>query len=42
MWSYDSDNNIWYNSEDKLDFKTFEFFKQELSSYRFYVLLFYL
>jgi hypothetical protein len=36
MWSYDSDNNIWYNSEDKLDFKTFEFFKQELSSYRFY------
>lgn len=36
MWSYNSDTNTWFNSEDRLDLTTFEFFKQELSSYRFY------
>jgi len=36
MWIYDSDYNRWVETDDKLNIETFEFLKQELSSYRFY------
>jgi hypothetical protein len=36
MWNYDSELNRWSQTDNVVTFETFEFLKQELSSYRFY------
>jgi hypothetical protein len=36
MWIFDSDNNKWIASDDRLKLENFEFLKQELSAVRFY------
>ena len=36
MWNYNSELNRWNQTDNVVTFDTFEFLKQELSSYRFY------